>query len=99
MPLLYLPNELLLCIAQNLELKRDTNALARTNRRLHNVLNDYLYCHGVAQFGSSALFWALKHGRETTAQKLIGAGANVQVRDFDGYTPLLLAAKYGYNAV
>ena len=99
MPLLNLPNELLLYVADNLRTERNINAFARTSRRLYNLLNTYLYRHNVKRFEGSALLWALEHGRQKTAQKLIGEGANVQVTYSRGWTPLLFAATYGYTAV
>jgi hypothetical protein len=47
MPLLDLANELLHCISENLELERDINAIAQTNRRLYRLLNNYLYRYNV----------------------------------------------------
>ncbi|KAJ5384840.1 hypothetical protein N7517_002751 [Penicillium concentricum] len=48
---------------------------------------------------STALFWAAKHGRETTFQKALQAGANPMARDRLGQTPLHLAAYDGHEAV
>jgi hypothetical protein len=42
-----LPNELVLLIAENLELEKDINAFARTNKQLYNILDPYLYCHNM----------------------------------------------------
>ena len=41
--LLGLANELLLSIADSLDSERSINSIARTNRRLYLLLNDYLY--------------------------------------------------------
>ncbi|KAH7114056.1 ankyrin repeat-containing domain protein [Dactylonectria macrodidyma] len=88
MLLLDLPNELLLHLAESLELERDISALARTNGRLHNLLSGYLYENNVKHHGSSALIWAAYHGRIGTAQRLLdkGADVNVQVCPAIGYT-------------
>ncbi|KAL5333564.1 hypothetical protein BJX70DRAFT_57368 [Aspergillus crustosus] len=42
MPLLDLPNELLLCIANHFEYTWDINALCRVNRDLYAVFNPFL---------------------------------------------------------
>src|SRR4051794_16325897 len=99
MPLLDLADELLQFIAEILELERDISAFARTNHRLYNLLNTYLYRHNVRQLGSSALLWTAIHGQEATAQKLLEEGANVQVTTYGCWTPLLSAAKKGHEAV
>ena len=99
MHLLNWPNELLQIAAENLQTQKDINAFTQTNRRLYNLLNDYLYRHNVRQFGSSALLWAAKHGQEATAQKLLDGGANIQAKDEDGQTPLSWAARNGHEAV
>jgi hypothetical protein len=61
------PDELLLSIAKHLHLETHISALSRTNRRLHSVLNEYLYRHNGQWGGSSALFWAAEHGYDATA--------------------------------
>lgn len=55
MLLLDLPNEILLLIAENLQLEGDINAFARTNDRLYGILNPYLYRHNVERKDSTAL--------------------------------------------
>src|SRR5947199_2305024 len=100
MPLPNLANELLLCISDKLESERDINAFTRTNRHLYYVLNDYLYRHNVQEFGGgSALLWAAEHGQGGAAQRLLGAGANIQAETDDGRTALYLAAANGHEAV
>ena len=73
--LLRLPNELLQCVAENLDLAEHINAFARTNTRLYNLLNRYLYRYDIQQCGSSALLWAARHGQEATARKSLKEGA------------------------
>ena len=100
MPLLDLANELLLCIAENLESERDINAFTRTNRHLYYLLNVYLYRHNVRKSDSWALLWAATRGREAAAQKLIAEGANLKVMDLYKQKPALkIAAKKGHLAV
>ncbi|KAH8652993.1 hypothetical protein BGZ61DRAFT_468199 [Ilyonectria robusta] len=95
MSMLDLANKLLLYITQNLELGRDMNAFARTNRPLHSLLNPYLYWHNIQLFGSSALLWAAEHGQGVTAQNLLQEGADIQKKTRYWESPLLLAAKTG----
>ena len=94
MPLLDIANELLLCLSENLVSERDINTFARTNHHLYYLLNAHLY---VQNFGSSALLWAAEHGREATAQRLLGEGANIQVTV--KINALFIAAKNGHVAV
>ena len=55
MLLLNLPNEILLLIAENLQVEGDINAFARTNNRLYSILNPYLYRYNVKRKDSIAL--------------------------------------------
>src|SRR5947207_13617146 len=99
MPLLDVANELLLCISEKLESESDVNAFTRTNHRLYYLLNTYLYRRHAQKFGSTALLWAARYGREATAQRLLEQGANIQVMDSFGCTPLYIAAEAGHQAV
>ena len=97
MPLLDLANELLYCIAENLESERDVNAFAQAKRRLYRLLNSYLYRYNIQRSGSSALLWAAQHGQEATARRLLEEGASVQVTSISNGTPLVLAAAKGHE--
>jgi ankyrin repeat protein len=99
MQLLYLANELLHCISENLELERDINAFAQANRRLYRLLNTYLYRHNIQQSRSSALLWGAQHGQEVTVRRLLGEGANVQALPNRNQTPLSAAAENGHEKV
>lgn len=99
MLLLHLPNELLQCIAEKLDLQRDINSFAQANTRLYNLLNTYLYRHNVQQLGGSALLWAAKHGKVTTAKKSLKEGAPGRAIFESNPTPLMLAAENGHEAV
>src|SRR5436190_21841100 len=99
MPLLDLANELLLCIAENLESEKDINAFTRTSRYLYYLLNGYLYRHNVQKSNNSALLWAATRGREATVQKLIAEGANFEVIYYKRKRALKIAAKNGHLAV
>jgi ankyrin repeat protein len=99
MPLLQLANEILLMIAHSLGLERDIYALVRTNRRLYHLLNEHLYRHNIVHSGSRALLWAAEHGRETTTQMLLDAGAAFEPETEGRWTPLLLAAEKEHATV
>lgn len=78
MPLLILSDDLLLCVADDLE-ESDINNLTRTNRRLHSLLNSFLYGHHIRYFGGFALLWAAFYGQLGTAEKLLTQGANPNI--------------------
>jgi ankyrin repeat protein len=95
-----LPNELLLCISENLQSEGDINAFSQTNRRLHDVLNTYLYRHNVQRLGSSGLWWAAKNGQEVTAQRFLEEDTDVDAKDTpNNRTPLNWAAEKGHKVV
>ncbi|KFY50133.1 hypothetical protein V495_00343 [Pseudogymnoascus sp. VKM F-4514 (FW-929)] len=77
----------------------------RTNRRLHNVLNTYLYRRNVLRLGSSGMCWPAQLGREIAVQKflevklLLEKSADVDPRDCRGRTPLSWAAWNGNEAL
>jgi ankyrin repeat protein len=62
-----LPVELMLDIAEQLD-DAGLNALARTSKQLHNLLNDTLYCRDVTKSrgSSKSLIWAVHKGVEAT---------------------------------
>jgi hypothetical protein len=90
--LLALANELLLSIADSLDSERSINAIARTNRRLYLLLNDYLYKHNVIKGESSALWWAAKCGQSGSAAKSIAQAGNVNIQ-WNGFLKL---RRFGY---
>ncbi|KAL2866400.1 ankyrin repeat-containing domain protein [Aspergillus lucknowensis] len=105
MQLLDLPNELLKQIGERIEQERDINAFAQTNRLLYQVANSHLYRTNARNSAGSALLWAAKEGRESTAQLCINHGADVHTTvstrpiDEDGLGPLLLAVTEDHSSV
>src|SRR5262249_19650447 len=49
--------------------------------------------------GDSALNIAASNGKAEVIPVLLNAGADIQVRDKDGYTPLMRAAQQGHSSV
>jgi ankyrin repeat protein len=95
-----LPAEILLYVANILKSESDINAFARVNRRLHNVLNSYLYSHNVQCGGSSALWWAVRHGEKKTAQNSLSEGADIHATNEKSYhreTPFYEAVRNRHN--
>ncbi|KAJ5951378.1 uncharacterized protein N7479_009791 [Penicillium vulpinum] len=94
-----LPLEMIYLIAEYLELESDINALSRTTRQLHNLLNKYLYKHNVKHNGGCALEWAARHGRTSVAQKSLEAGALLYATVNESMQPICLASAHGHDAV
>ena len=72
-----LPNEIIFEIVEHLDKEQDINCLICVSRRFYYLFNDYLYCYNIKHRRCSALFWATKHGRESTARNLLHLGADV----------------------
>ena len=106
MAFLNLPNEIIIDIVERLDRERDIYSLVRVNRRLYQLFDDDLYCYNIKYKRSSALFWAAKRNRESTARKLLHFGANVNIEfskgtgsPLAGLTPLHVAAEKGHLAI
>lgn len=99
MALLDLPNELLLLIAQRLDDDYDINALLQTCKQLFLLLNRYLYEHNVRHFHATALEWAAKHGKETTARQALEAGAPPNAVYDDEFVPMALPCIHGHEGI
>lgn len=69
-----LPNEVLVMVGEACG-PQEQSCLARANRRLHVLLNPLLYKHNVQQGLASAAFWAARHGRLDTLERLRVSGA------------------------
>ncbi|KAL4795131.1 ankyrin repeat-containing domain protein [Aspergillus venezuelensis] len=94
MSLLVLPNELLLIIAGHLDSKRDIEALGRTNKLLGQIATKALYQHNANHENSSAL-WAARRNRLDVVEEMLKCKADINVRDRNGLTSLLLSVKHG----
>ncbi|KAJ6779909.1 hypothetical protein PWT90_07824 [Aphanocladium album] len=66
--------ELVVDIARHLWLG-DMSSLARTNRRLHQVLESFLYLTDAQPYNQYALFWAAEHNLPTVAERALRAGS------------------------
>ncbi|CAI6096078.1 unnamed protein product [Clonostachys chloroleuca] len=70
MPLLHLPNEMLIEIAHSLWEENDLNAFVRVNRHLYTLLNVYLYAHNLRRFEDDEI----DAGRTTLIRAIIHRG-------------------------
>lgn len=87
------PNEIILCIASNLEVP-DLNALLQANHRLCTLLTPSL-TRVMVQRKDDLLIWAAYIGNEPLARRLLNEGANPTHRDVHKLDALYMAAKYG----
>jgi ankyrin repeat protein len=69
--------EILVLIANQLDLLPDLNSFSRTNCVTYSLVNPLFYNYDVQKFNSVGLLWAAKHGRADTVQHFICAGASV----------------------
>ncbi|KAL2865163.1 ankyrin repeat-containing domain protein [Aspergillus lucknowensis] len=92
--LLALPLELIWLILYHLESKREINAAVQTCRYFYETFNVYLYRYDTKNHNRSALSWAARHNSGATLAKSLNAGPYTEVRDRDGNTPLILAARF-----
>lgn len=109
MSLLCCPSEILMEIGEILDDERDIYSVIRVNRRLFGLLNGHLYRCNIKYGKCRALFWAAKHGRESTARKSLhfGADANITKRkkintrteSRSGLTALHIVAEKGHIAI
>ncbi|KAJ7242549.1 ankyrin repeat-containing domain protein [Mycena haematopus] len=74
------------------------NALSRTNTVFHHILDQNLYalCASVPAMGRLALLFAVEHQLESTFDKLVAAGSDL---DFGPFSLLHLAASRGFRAM
>lgn len=103
--LLSFPNELILLIAENLDLK-NLNCLIRASRRLASLLTPNLHRLAVQDRDAGwwipfpALHWAAWKGYEGLARLLLEKGLDVDLRTtFQGKTALHFAALKGHESI
>ncbi|KAL3470245.1 ankyrin repeat-containing domain protein [Aspergillus californicus] len=99
MPLLCLPTELVICIAENFELASDILRLATTNNQLFCILLPVLYRFNVQQQNSSALLWSAKSGNPKVAETMIHEYKADVSAVHEHNTPLIWAAIHGSVSV
>lgn len=93
-PLLSLPNELILAVAQFLSTERDIAALARASQRAYNLLTTFLYTHNAVHSRFSALRWAADSGSDGTFRYASAVGV-----DIHAVPSLQIAAEKGHEEV
>ncbi|KAN0068600.1 hypothetical protein V8E54_013324 [Elaphomyces granulatus] len=76
MPLFDLPMEILLNITDYLD-DSGMNALARTNKDVHSLLNEVLYRRDVTRSRSRSLIWAVKKRVVGTIQRAVHASRHL----------------------
>ncbi|GFF57805.1 hypothetical protein IFM51744_09338 [Aspergillus udagawae] len=100
MPLLDLPNEMFLSIAQSFDCAREISSLARVNRRTYFLLVSTLYNFNIQQQNASALQWAAKNERPLMAVVMLDKyHYDVNAIDLDSNTPLVNAVIHGSTRV
>ncbi|KAL4861872.1 ankyrin repeat-containing domain protein [Aspergillus spectabilis] len=98
MPLLGLPNDILLLIGEQIDSEVDISSFTKTNRRLYCALSDLLHVINIKNFDSSALVWGAQRGRLDVVQRMVDLGADVDARDED-ISATVWAASNGYADV
>jgi ankyrin repeat protein len=100
MPLLDLPAELLLQVADCCESITHLNSFVRSSRQLHHALNPYLYRRAVqSNISYRALQWALQCAEKSTIIHLLGANADIHDLDSVGtaFHQLISCNTYEYR--
>src|ERR1700759_2484798 len=98
MSLLILPNELLFHIAGLSTHQGQVYAMARSCRRLYQLLRKYLLQYNIRYSNGSALIWAAKMDRRNLVRRLLRLGAKVDTygKSLHRWTPLHAAAAMGH---
>lgn len=90
MPLLAIPQEIILHIASQVDKTGDFFHLLQANRALYNLLIPELYKRAVNETNGRALLWYAGHGSEAGVQNMLDAGANVDFRPPNHFTKTAL---------
>ena len=100
MGLLSLPDEILLLIAECLSYSWDVSVFSQINRRLYGLLNAYVYQHNIRYLDGYVLSWAAQYGSETTARKMLDAGAKpILSCERPEFSPMAPSVKHGNEPV
>ena len=95
------PNELLLCIAEELTSEKDISAFMRANRHLYILLKHHLYRFNFRHSKSSALKWAAAWGDTETVKIMLDllrpVHENRRIMAFT-HQPFSLARRMGQRA-
>ncbi|KAH3938510.1 hypothetical protein HBH98_248830 [Parastagonospora nodorum] len=94
-----LPVEILLQIAECVQILRDYSALVRTDRRLFWACNTSLYRRDRDRHGNSALLWAASEGKLNTAQLSIAERAGTRAIEDCLQAALQLSVEKGHYAL
>ncbi|KAH8430162.1 ankyrin repeat domain-containing protein [Aspergillus melleus] len=97
MHLFELPEEVLLSIADEIDSSTDLLSLCRTSKTLLRITLGVLYRLNIQQEGSSTLLWAASKDEITVIQALLGYGADINVKDDEGWSTVSLAAQNGHS--
>ncbi|KKZ66807.1 hypothetical protein EMCG_07496 [[Emmonsia] crescens] len=93
MALGHLSTDLIVSIAEQLEFKKDVNALARTSRGLYAILNPYLYRNNTHEETCSTVWRAVKRSETGTIQRFKDAGVDLsKLKDPQNSTDNLIHA-------
>ncbi|KAJ5200052.1 hypothetical protein N7472_005256 [Penicillium cf. griseofulvum] len=98
MGFLDVPNEVILLLIPYLEYSSEINALCRTTRWLHELVNPILYKHSITQRnGGYTLEWAAINGSVSTGRLILEAGASPGACGSEPWQPFALAALHGHS--
>ncbi|KAJ5356295.1 hypothetical protein N7517_010904 [Penicillium concentricum] len=96
-----LPNEVILLLVPHFEYESDINALCRTTRWLHGLLNTILYDRSASyqRDGGYTLEWAAINGSTSTVRLILEAAAPPDACGSEPWQPFALAALHGHSEI
>ncbi|PVH78177.1 ankyrin [Cadophora sp. DSE1049] len=83
MPLLRLPNEVLLEVLNGIVEEVDIKSFTLVNKRLYQLSIDKLYISDIRSGENKALFWSVHHRQEATLRRAIRLGADLNVQEVE----------------